>query len=337
MQTPGHQQGGAARARALALGTLLGAVAACTTGGDSVTQPVIRGDVPWALRLNYGAITAAVGEEVVLAARPVTLDGTLVTGALPAITYTTSDTNVSVDASGRLVGKAVRSNVMVIAKMHSLEGNWTIADTVRVMVMEAPVAFADFRLLLNGPALVPANRSRRFDAFLYDASGAVVRSPAGDTIRPLAYYTASVPKNVFDITNPWGATGTPRNVGDVSVTGTSYVFGREYEAETSFRITYPDSAILNIYRVNTLINPSPSMMSQTDLTVIRGGKVGFRNLNTSENADIVFDDLANVVNGNIPVVPVTPAAPAIVQFPNLGQFTYRSSKGFGGTITVVDP
>ena len=84
------------------------------------------------------------------------------------------------------------------------------------------------------------------------------------------------------------------------------------------------------------MNPSPSMMSQTDLTVIRGGKVGFRNMNPTDTVDIAFADQANVTGGDIPALRSTSPI-AIVSFPNLGQYTYSSSKGFGGTITVVDP
>ena len=327
----------AAIRRSVSLGAaaLLG-MAACTSG-DSIIDPENRTEtLPWALQLNYDAITAAVGEPVQLQVTPVSVDGTPMPATIP-VTYTAADTSVKIDATGRLIGTQARSNVLVVAKMQNLEENWTRADSVRVKILDAPVQFSSFEMTLNGPALTPANRARRFDSALYDATGAVILDAEGDTLRPLTYYAASVPKNVYDITNPWNATGFARNIGDVTVRGTAYIFGFEYEDEVAFQIAYPDSAVLNIYRVSTFLNPSPSMMSQTDLTVLRGGKVSFRNLNTTESVDIVFDDLGSVVNGNIAVVPATSAASGIVTFPNLGQFTYSSSKGFGGTITVVDP
>ena len=329
------------RLRSLAALIAVLAVAACTNG-DSVTQPKNRTDMPWELQLNYDAIVMAVGEVVQLQAVALKLDGTPLAGVGETV-YSSSDTSVKVDASGRLTATQPRPNVMVIAKVQNVEDNWTVADTVRVMIVAQAFNFSTFDMRLNRSAVVPANRAEgatnvrlRFDAKLYDAAGNVVRGTAGDTIFPLTYYKASVPKNTYDISNPWSPVGFARNLGDVTVRGTSHIFGRDYEDEVNFRITYPDSAVLNIYRVSTLMNPSPSMMSQTDLTILRGGKVGFRSSNPTETVDIVFADSTNVVGGNIPAVPNSPTI-RIVSFPNLGQYTYTSSKGFGGTITVVDP
>jgi hypothetical protein len=330
------------RARAMTVPALLALIAACT-GGDSVTQPVNRTDtMPWALDLNYDAITMAVGEVVQLQATPLKVDGTPLTGIAAPI-YTTSDTSVKVNATGQLTASLPRPSVSVFARIHNLEGNWTVADTVRVMVVTQPFDFETFDMRLSHPPVVPANdandidaRRFRFDAKLYDALGNVVRGTAGDTIRPMTFYAASVPKNVYDISTPWSPFGFARNIGDVTVRGTAHIFGADYEDEVAFRITYPDSAVLNVYRVSTILNPSPSMMSQTDLTILRGGKVGFRSLNPTDTVGIVFADTVGVIGGNIPAVPNSPTI-RIVTFPNLGQFTYTSSKGFGGTITIVDP
>jgi hypothetical protein len=331
------------RTRAMAVPAVLALIAACT-GGDSVTQPVNRTDtMPWALDLNYDAITMAVGEVVQLQATPLKLDGTPLTGTA-APTYTTSDTSVKVDGAGHLTASLPRASVSVFARIHNLEDNWTVADTVRVMVVTQPFDFETFDMRLSHPPVVPANDANdgsaasrlRFDAKLYDALGNVVRGPAGDTILPMTYYAASVPKNVYDISTPWTPLGFARNVGDVTVRGTAHIFGADYEDEVAFRITYPDSAVLNVYRMSTILNPSPSMMSQTDLTILRGGKVGFRSLNPTDTVSIVFADQAGVIGGNIPAVPNSPAI-RIVTFPNLGQYTYTSPKGFNGTITVVDP
>jgi hypothetical protein len=47
----------------------------------------------------------------------------------------------------------------------------------------------------------------------------------------------------------------------------------------------------------------------------------------------VFDDLDHVTDGEILELPKF--STVYVTFPELGEFTYRSSLGFGGTITVV--
>ena len=82
------------------------------------------------------------------------------------------------------------------------------------------------------------------------------------------------------------------------------------------------------------MDPSPSFMARTDQTILKGGKVTFINSNPTLPCSVVFDDEANVVGGNIPVVPASPGK--AVTFPNTGKFTYKTSFGATGTITVVD-
>jgi hypothetical protein len=238
-----------------------------------------------------------------------------------------------VDASGKLTATSARANIVLVAKMHSVEGNWTIADTARVTVVPTRYAFSGFRMLPNGPEVQPANQTRRFDAFVTDAAGNAVLSATGDTIRPVTRYHVSTQRKEYYVSNNWTASGIARNLSEPTITGVSYIFGNVYKDSVKFRVTYPDSAILSIHRLNNSANPSPSAMSQTDLTILQGGKVTFRTLNTTRQDDIVFDDLANVVGGDIPVVPGNPGR--AVTFPNLGEFTYKSASGFGGTITVV--
>jgi hypothetical protein len=338
----------------MVLPALLTVLAGCSTGGDSVTQPRNRVEsIPWSLNLNHRAILTTVGTPVQLTTSPKAVDGTPISG-LPPVVYTTSDTSLKVDATGRLIGNVARPNVMfVYATAQSLDGNWTIADTARVAVVAAPYAFSKYQMDLSstglrpnpdGPPLLPANRVLRFDALVYDAADNPLMLPrAGNpdtTVKPVTYYTKSVPDNVYYIGNRWNGTGTSRNVGEVTIRGRSHIFGQDYQDSVTFRVTYPDSADLFIYPLTSFQNPSPNMMSQTNLTILRGGKVGFRksaSTTPTVDTDIVFDDQANVIGGNITVVPKAPALSAIVTFPNTGKFTYKSSEGFGGTITVVDP
>src|SRR5687768_14005934 len=219
------------------------AVAACTNG-DSVTQPKNRTDMPWELQLNYDAIVMEVGEAVQLQAVALKLDGTPLAGVGETV-YSSPATSVKVDASGRLTATQPRPNVMVIGKIQNVEGNWTVADTVRVMIVEDRFSFSTFDMETSKPAVIPANKVHdggntnrlRYDARLYDAAGDEVVDADGDPILPLTYYRASVPKNIYDISNPWSPMGTARNLGDVTVRGTSHIFGQDYEDEVTFRIT----------------------------------------------------------------------------------------------------
>lgn len=326
-------------ARGWMIPALLVALAGCTTGGDSITQPTNSVDqIPWRVMLNHHAITTAVGEPVQLEATPVNVDGTPIPG-LPPVEFISGDSSVlSVDATGKLVGLAEGDRVVVYARLHSVEGNWTIEDTARVSVVSTPYDFATFSMLPDGPLVVPANVWRNYDAVLRDAAGNVLETAPGDTIYPSTYYVSSEGKSTFSSSSWWGG-GQPKNLGQVTIHASALIFGQEYDDSLTFTLTYPDSAGLYIYRVSNRIDPSPSMMGQTDLTVLKGGKVAFSNLNTTQNCDIVFDDEVNVIGGNIPVVPVGYSwqnPPAVVTFPNVGQFTYHSSQGFSGTITVVE-
>lgn len=311
-------------------------IAGCSFG-DSLTNPPDnsgKGTIPWALNLNHGAINVAVGESVQLSVSPVDADGKPLTG-LPEVEYTTSDTAVKVNAQGVLVGSAPKANVLLVARMHSLEGNWTIADSARVAVVETPYEARGLRMIPDGPELVPANHVRRFTAFATDAGGNALLTVEGDTIYPIAHYAASTPRREYYVANNWSGIGYARNISEPTITATAYMFGEAYEDQVKFRVTWPDSAVLSIHRVSTTLNPSPSHMSQTDITVLQGGKVMFRSLNPTQEDDIVFDDLASVVDGNIPVVPANPGHAVI--FPNVGKFTYKSSRGWTGTVTVVAP
>ncbi|HEX6535311.1 MAG TPA: hypothetical protein VF041_12010 [Gemmatimonadaceae bacterium] len=318
---------------------VLVALAGCTTGGDSITQPKNTIDeIPWRVMLNHHAVTTVIGEPVQLEATPVNVDGTPVPG-LPPVQWIVGDSSVlSVDSTGKLVGLTEGDRVTVYARVHSLEGNWTIEDTAKVSVVSAPYDFTSFGMLPDGPLLVPANVWRNYDAVLRDAGGSVLEAAPGDTIYPSTYYVSSEPKSTFSSSSWWGG-GQPKNLGQVTIHASAFMFGTQYEDSVTFTLTYPDSAGLYIFRVSSQLDPSPSMMGQTDITILKGGKIGFSNLNTTENVDIVFDDTTNAIGGNIPEVPQGYAwqhPPAVVTFPNTGTFTYHSSKGFGGTVTVVD-
>lgn len=327
---------GRGRPAAAALLAVLALPLACT-GGDSLTDPPSndgQGTVPWSLGLNYHAINIAVGDQLELAVQPKDAAGNLMSG-LPPVVYTVSDTSIKVDESGRLTAARARSNVLLVAKMQSLEGNWTIADTARVTAVEAPYAAAGIRMVPDGPEVVPANEVRGFPAFAVDAAGNALLDAAGDTIFPTTYYQASTPRKQYYVSNSWSGYGYARNLSEPTVRGTSYIFGNVYQDSVRFKVVHPNAGVLYIYRVSYSLNPSPSEMGQTDLTILKGGTVKFVTYNTSQQDDIVFDDQANVVGGNIPKVPGFPGA--IVTFPNVGQYTYKSSRGFQGTITVIEP
>jgi hypothetical protein len=326
---------GTIRLGRLAALALLASPLACTNG-DSLTNPPSndgRGNVPWSVNLNYRAINIAVGQQVQLAVNPIDAEGAPMSG-LPPLVYTVSDTSVKVDASGKLTAKAEHQNILLVARIQSVEGNWTKADSARITVVDAPYPIAGIRMVPDGPELQPANQWRSFYAFAVDAAGNALLDAAGDTIRPKTHYVASTPRNQYYLWNSWEGEGLGQNLSEPKITGTTYAFGNTYRDSVKFKVTYPDTGRLLIARVSYNLTKSPSAMSQTDLTILQGGTVLFLSLNTTKQDDIVFDDLANVVGGNIPVVRTSWPGDA-VNFPKLGKFTYHSASGFKGTITVV--
>lgn len=327
---------GTIRLGRLAALALLATPLACTMG-DSLTNPPSNGghgDVPWSVNLNYRAINVAVGETVQLTVNPLDAAGKPMTG-LPPVVYTVSDTSVKVDASGKLTASARHANVLLVARLQSVEGNWTRADSARITVVDAPYPIAGIRMVPDGPELQPANQWRAFYAFAVDAAGKPLLDAKGDTIWPKTHYVSSVPRNEYNLYNAWEGEAQGKNLSEPKITGTTYAFGKTFRDSVKFRVIYPDTGRLYVHRVSYNMNPSPSSMSQTDLTVLKGGTVFFQSQNTTKADDIVFDDQANVVGGNLPVVRTTYPGNA-VNFPNLGKFTYQSkSTGAKGTITVV--
>ena len=318
---------------------ILLALAGCL-GNDSTTAPVNNAaNIPWVLRLNYKAINMSVGSSVQLTTTALALDQTPITG-LPAVTWTTPDSTIlAVDANGKLVAKQEIYRAMVVAQVRSIDDGWTIADTSQVTVYPAALPVASFEMIPDGPALVTADQGRGFDAALFDAAGNVLLDAAGDTIYPVTSYTASAPMSTW-YQYPFDGWGQPHDIGEVTVRGRSWIFGQEYEDSLTFQLTYPEVAPVIIYAEDPNVHPSPSAPGQTDVTILKGGKIQFSNVNVGQKADILFDDTTAVIGGNIPEVPEGYAwqtPPAEVTFPNTGVFTYSSPLlGFTGTITVVD-
>jgi hypothetical protein len=320
------------------------ALAAGCTNGDSVTQPKNNIDaVPWRLDLNYKAIVTSVGASVQLQATPVNADGEPLTG-LPPVEWSVTDTSLNIDQTGKITAHQPQSSIIVYATIHSIDGNWTIADTARVTVFDHPFAFSSFKMVLDGPTVLSAGDWRNFDAVLFDANGkplkyADVDPTDPDTVNnylPITYYTPSVGKDIWSQYNRWNGGASANNFGDFTLAAKSLIFGNVYTDTVNFRVTWPDSGSLYIYRVTYNLDPSPSIMSQTDITILQGGIVNFRNYNGSLPADIVFDDQTHVINGNMPSL-VLDYQGENATFPYVGKYTYHSSLGFHGTVTVVSP
>jgi len=282
---------------------------------------------PWKLNFGPRAVNMAVGEVVQLTFDPRTIDGTPIPlSELPPITYTTTNPDVKVDANGRLTSTRALSSVNITATMLSPDSTWKLFEQIRVRIEDAPYAVPSFKMELSRPSPVPANRGPSYSAF--------VETAPGDTVWPLTSYETDAPPTIYYMSIPsWGA-GSIRGLGHVKVVGTSYIFGTLYRDSVDFEILYPDSTSLTIWRGTTYMDPSPSFMARTDQTILKGGKVTFINSNPTLPCSVVFDDEANVVGGNIPVVPASPGK--AVTFPNTGKFTYKTSFGATGTITVVD-
>jgi hypothetical protein len=312
----------------------------CQPHGDSIIEPTNRADaIPWLLPLNYNAVTMRVGDVLQLTATPMTVDSVPISDT-PPVMWTTSDTALKVDANGNVTSSGPVRNGLVFATVADADAGWTLIDTAVVTTVDTMYHFSGYKLLQQGGAadsVISMGVANNFNAVLLDASGQPLTDAGGNLISPTAIYTTNAPYQSMQVyTSPYPR-AVAYNVGTFTIWATSYIFGTTYRDSVTIRITYPVKVTLYIQKVvpGTGIS-SPSAMSQTDITIVQGGSVAFQNQNTTLPADIEFDDLASVVGGNIPVVS-TSSSGSVVTFPNVGKFTYHSSLGFSGTITVVTP
>lgn len=313
------------------------ALSSCHISGDSILQPQNRANkIPWSIPVNYKAVTMLVGEAIQLTATPMTIEGEPMTG-LPPIKWSTSDTALKVDATGKVTSSREVRNGLVFAQLVDPVNEITVWDTTIVTTVDTAFRFSGYQLLPAGgvgDTVIPMAVANNFNAVLLDESGQPLRDESGALIAPTAFYSTNAPYASLQVyTSPYPR-AVAYNVGTFTIRATSYLFGTLYSDSMIVRITYPLTVTLNIQRAVQGTAPSPSAMSQTDITISVGGRVNFLNQNPTLPADIKFDDLSQVVGGDIPVVSTTsPGSP--VMFPNAGKFTYQSSLGFRGTITVV--
>jgi hypothetical protein len=254
--------------------------------------------------------------------------------------WTTNDTALKVDENGNVTSSGPVRDGLVFATVTDPEGAWILMDTAIVTTVDTAYHFSGYKLWLQGgqgDTVVPMAVANNFNAVLLDESGQPLTDANGNLISPATIYTTNAPYAALQVyTNPYPR-AVAYNIGTFKVWAQSYIFGTTYRDSVIFRITYPMTVTLYIQKVipgNGIA--SPSAMSQTDITIVQGGSVNFWNQNTTLPADIEFDDLAHVVGGDIPVVR-TSRPGSTVTFPNTGKFTYHSSLGFSGTITVVTP
>lgn len=332
-------------ARASAAVVLMAGAMACGTDGSATAPTANLKTLPWKLTLNHHGITSLVNTPVQLSYVVTNVAGEVLTG-LPPVVYTTSDTSVKVDEQGRLTGSTYSTLRYVYATITDSALTWKVADTIRVAFDTIKPDFATVRMAYALDTVVPLNRIPSFPMRMFTASGDTVRLPTVVTPPALpalktinAYYESSAPNNVFYQGNRFTSQVNIRNIGSTVVTAEAHVYGQTYYDTLRIRSVMPDSVGILILRVSNNLNPSPSAIGQPDMTIVQGGKVNFRMNNTSTGVvpvDIRFDDLANVINGDIPEVPGLPGH--VVTFPNTGKFTYRSNtlgSSFVGTITVV--
>ncbi len=321
--------------RISALAAVFFTAAACGTEGSTTAPTADLNKLPWKLTLNHHAITTMVNTPVQLSYEVTNVKGDVLTG-LPAAEFATSDTSVKVDDQLRLTASTYSTLRYVYVTITALDKSWKVADTIRVGVDTAKAVFSTVEMALNVPLVAPMNRTPSFPLRMFTSTGDTVR--VGTTAKTIhGYYESSAPAAEYYSFSRWNTNISPRGPYSTQIVSTAHIYGQTYKDTLNLRALMPDSATVLIQRVSTSLNPSPSAIGQGDLTILKDGKVNFRNNNPTLPADIKFDNLTGVIDGDIPVVPTTIGA--IVTFPNTGKFTYRSNavgSSFVGTITVIE-
>lgn len=305
----------------------------CNIDATSTRPTADLKTLPWKLVLNHHAVTTLINTPVQLSYKVVNVYGDELHGMPPA-TISTSDTSVRVDENLRVISASPNALRYVYVTVVPESKKWRVADTLRIAFDTSRPDFVDARIIMLTDTVLPVNKSPAFPVGLITATGDTVKT--GASIRAmLAYYQYSKP--YLDPGNFWTASANPKVVTDYVVSVESHIYGKTYYDTVNLRSLMPDSVTVLIQRLSARLNPSPSAIGQADFTIVQGGKVNFRTANTTVETDIRFDNLDDVIAGNIPVVPNITGH--IVTFPKVGQFTYRSKAmgdSFIGKITVVE-
>jgi plastocyanin len=302
------------------------AMIACGDTGDSITPPLVNGaDLFFSLRANHQAVTMQVGEQLQLQAQGLNPLGEPIPSIAPTVTFRSTDTTrIKITEGGLMTAAATGTNVMVIATGHDDRQNVTNADTIRVTITQNKPTIASFSIQPDS-TLTAAGAARSLPALILASNGDTIRNVA------IKYGTSDFKK--LDV-NPQTGALTARDVGTVKIWATATLYGTVWSDTVEMTVTYPISASITVSNLTYLNLSTPLYFSATDLTVRKGAVVRFTT-RTTVPIDIVFNNPAGVVGGNVSL-PGTVNAFQERTFNTIGTFTYSSPQFSGtGKITVV--
>ena len=287
-------------------------VGVLSCSGDTTTGagPLSPAQAYWALQLNQHAVNLALTapyDTMRLAAIPRNTVGGALSGLGP-VTYTSTDSTVTVDSLGLLTAHYPTSETFVVATLQDRRFRVTHADTVVIQVTQTPLAAPDTFSLQPGPG-DSAKRALDFHGAGYapgsfpwpvhatDATGTTL-CDATMGCPLLVFYTSSDP-TVATIDRATGVVNTV-NPGRVVLTATTWAYGVARRDSVEFTIGYKLSYAIPIALDIQSVAPTVGFVAPRTLIVGVGADITFgclANLLTppcDKPVDIVFDHPAAI-------------------------------------------
>lgn len=332
---------------------------------DPITDP---SQIFLSLTLNHKAInlsTVEPGNQVQLVATPRNALGEPLSG-LPPVTFTSSDTTrVHVTADGLVTARAAGNNLRIIAEIVTPD-NIRRVDTATVNVIgTAPRQLATFTIQPEPPAepvwaIEPAlwggpGRTILNLAGLNLSNALRLRALDQDNlpVTGLQVFYQSLDPEVALIRNPSGTVVAYRP-GQVKVTVSTFAYGVALADTVTFTMLLP-----RVHGVRLEPQPDSTLRLSADNVIVRpGGYVFWFNQSLATPISITFDEPAAASevpelcawygeplcgSGNIAefngetsiTVPRMPIAGRARRFDTPGTYTYHTSNGLAGSVTVA--
>lgn len=295
-------------------------------GGDTTGPAALTpAQAYWSLQVNYAAVnmaTVAPANRLQLIATPLNADGIPLTG-LPAATFATHDTTVSVDSTGVLTGHYATNGISAQVLVSLRAQGVTLVDTVRVQVTDTIPQHPLTTFSMQPGSGDSARRALPDNAPLlamqaYIPWSVIAVDVARDTICNAAqcalevYYTASNP--AIATIDPQTGVITASDTGHLRLTASTWVYGMAERDSVVLAIGYKLSYLIPITLSNQFGTIIAGFVAPKRLVLGIDATVTFQcvaNLNHVCNhpVDIVFDNPAPIDTGTFRYFGVIPVPP----------------------------
>jgi hypothetical protein len=261
----------------------------------------------WSLQVNYHAVNLALTppyNTVRLEAVPLNARGEPLAGT-GLVTFTTTDSTVSVDSTGVVTAQYKTKNVnnptFVVA--HLQYQNVTLTDTVAIQVTSIPPAapLATFVLQPSPQASTTCNLNVGGSPLIENCGPLVVYATdeLGDTLANASLRSILI---AYESSKPLVArvasSGkiTESDTGHVVLSASTWAYGVLMSDSLPFAISWSRYTNIGIRRITPVGSLTPELVFGPPVAINVGGTVAWQN-NYQDPIDIVFDDSTAIAEG----------------------------------------